>query len=292
MEDGQILLRFHEGTKVCVSKGLAKAILPEETNKPYYAWTSGSRNYDASFEERIRLPANNGLLVTHGDDGKIKFDDRKLRFSHLLLDNDLANIYVAPTHYGETWVDNKATHDKTFFDGVKDLGIRNFSDQWAYFASCFAVNSFVVTSDGYIPVFQRGAKTQAYPGYWHVVGGFLDYSENLFDSSDPTKELFGVVTKRMLTELEEECGIFQGEIQIELTGLVRNMPGTVDFSHCAKIAIPKTDFLRRISAAFDRDEHSQIRMLNGASEVDQFLRDEQKIVPSGRGSLELFLSQV
>lgn len=79
MESAKTLIDNLREDNFSIEKGTAKAILPEERDKPYYKWAeTGAIDYDTALTERIQRPLDNGMLIVRKKDGSVKFDDRKL----------------------------------------------------------------------------------------------------------------------------------------------------------------------------------------------------------------------
>jgi len=292
MINGEILIELNNDSRINVEKGLAKALLPQELEglKKHDSEITGVRDYDIAYKERIKILRKKGLLVVKNTDGGIKFDDRKLRFSRLSLDDVTPTIYVAPSTYGEMETcDNSALSDKKFFNRLTEMGNKNYNDAFAYFASCFAVNGVPITNEGYIHIFKRGTKTNDYPGYWHVIGGMLDMDFELFNQGDPGENLLNNANLCMKKEYFEETGV--KKIDLSLTGMTRNIPGTVDFNYIANLPMSSAEFLKSTQTAKDGWEHTDNIILKSKGELKGFLDQTEKIPPSGRGGLELYLRQ-
>ena len=166
MVEKEILIAGDTTFQFEIQKGRAKAILPEEKDKPYYKHVlTGDREFDTALDERIERPFKDGMLVVRNPDGTIKFDDRKIRYDGFSKEGTLYRIRVGPTHFGEMGADIKASQDQDFSRAVQEKGTQDFSDASAYFANCLAVNAVPVTADGIVHVFRRDASAQYYPNH-------------------------------------------------------------------------------------------------------------------------------
>ncbi len=280
-----------------ISKGLAKAVSPEERvdskGEPvkHYQWLeTGDRDWDTAMRERITLPMAHGLLLTRKPDGTVKFDDRKLRYAgHTVSADGTVNFQVAPTHFGELLAtNNRIIGNPEYEEQMRMRGITKEGDDQAYFANAFAANAVPVTEDGVAHVFKRGTGTKVLPGYWHVIGGMFDPDLEIFDKPTPSTQFRKAVRAGIEREFEEEAAT--GGIRFELTGL-SNGYAAIDFTHVAYIPGTSNEFLDRMETATDR-EHVDARGLRNPAAIEAFLNTEEKIVPNGYASLQLYLAQL
>lgn len=292
MEYPGIMLLSLTGDNFEVKPGLAKAILPEETEKDYYKWASNShrsREFALALEERILEPIKNGMLIVKRPDGSVKFDDRKLRFDSYTQEEDgQYTIYAGPTHFGEMKsVDVKAMKDPAFSESIAQRGLADFNDRSAYFSSCFAVNAVPLTENGSLHLFKRSEKSEIYPGHWHVIGGMLDTDLTFFNTGNPTASLKDLVLNRIKAEFKEETSAEQ--VRFQLTGLVRSLPSTADFTYIARIPMNSKEFVDLSKSAEDSADHQDIMVLSSREEVTSFLKGSERITPTGYGSLVQYL---
>jgi len=288
----EILIK-HLGTEgFTVEKGLAKAVLPDDRGKDYYQWLGeeGSRDFDTALEERITLPYENGLLVVRETDGSIKYDDRKMRYSHTDSANGSNVIYVGPTHFKEFRNANlKAIADEEFNKSLRSRGEREFQDPWAYFANPFATNAVPVTDDGYVHIVKRNEIVETMPGYWHVVGGMMDTNLSLFEDPNPTETLKDLIKKGIAKEFKEEGDL--ESVTFSLTGLARSI-NAVEFTHIAYVESTSQEFIDSFEAAKGK-EHADIRAFSTNEALRDFLtslpESGEKMVPTGHASLLCYL---
>jgi len=184
-------------------------------------------------------------------------------------------------------IDIKAMKDSEFSESIAKKGIADFYDENVYFSSCFAVNAVPLTEEGNVHLFKRSEKSEIYPGHWHVIGGMLDTDLTIFNDSNPTERVKELVLNRIKTEFKEE--VYTKGVDFNLTGLVRNLPSTADFTYIARIPIGTKQFLENTKLAEDSSDHQDIRTFRSKEEVLQFLRGSEKITPTGYGSLIQYL---
>jgi len=275
-----------------IAKGQAKAILPHEIGADYYKWVKeGSRDYDTALVERIRQPIANGLLIVKNKDGTIKFDDRKVRYSGHSQENGRYTINVAPTHFGEMKsVDVPAMKDPNFAKEISEMGKKDSGDPGAYFSACFAVNAVPVSKEGYVHVFRRSESAEVYPGHWHVIGGMLDSDLEFFSKQNPSQAFKDDIIKTIRHEFREEAGV--GGADFKLTGLVRKLPSTADFTYIAHVNSESREFLDGMSRAEDSSDHSDVMVFESTQKLHTFLNGKEKITPTGLGSLILYLNHL
>ena len=176
--------------------------------------------------------------------------------------------------------------DQSFADVLRRKGEEDYQDERAYFASFFAVNSVPVTRDGKIHVFKRSAKVQMFPGYWHVIGGCLDTKLDLFNGEeDPTQKFLNDAKKMIAREYQEEAEC--GRVEFQLTGLAGKVPSAVDITYLARIDQTSEEFLSGMQKAEDSSDHTEVRVIKRGSELNDFVKNEPLIVPTGRCSLIL-----
>lgn len=259
---------------IMVEKGLAKAILPEEMQNDYYRWVKhGERGFDTALEERIRLPYENGMLVVRKQDGSIKFDDRKLRFSGYFKVGNQYVLQIAPTHFGEIKrTDVRAAMDENFERYLLERGMEEFNDEMAYFACSVAVNAVPITREGHVHIFRRSDSQELFPGRWDVTGGFVDIEDRIFDfhMGDMSKTFRDLLYHNTRKEFVEETGNTQDTF--ELTGLVKG--ANFVFTHRALLDITSQDFIGRLGYAADSSGADKHLVLKSKEELSRFLETE------------------
>lgn len=297
MELSKLLIKNLSGEdKIHITKGKAKAILPEERNKKYYQFVTDfdDRSYDKTLRERIELPSENGMLIGKNTLGGV-IDDRKLRYSGHQKSDGRGNyiLGIAPVHFGELQsVDKRAVNDEEFRDRVMRLGLANFENERAYFANVMGITALPLTRDNEVVLFQRAQKIELYPGYWHAMGGQLvpDLERyDLFKEERPSDKFRKLLREEMEKEVLEEMNLTSDLVNLSLRLLEADV--NVSFDYLARINLPSELILERIRSAKDRKEHQNILVLKNMQEVTNFLDREKTITPGAKFLLNNFLSQ-
>lgn len=180
--------------------------------------------------------------------------------------------------------------DPEYRQQVFKQGLNDYKDEFAYFASGFAINGVPITKEGYVHLFKRDEKAQIHPGHWHVIGGVLDTDLKLFENEDPSRTLKEKIRNNIRKEFEEETAAYN--VRVELTGLARNLEaGFVEFTHAAYIDSSSEEFLEGRLGAAEASDHYAVSVLKSKEELYRFLKSGEKIVPTGRSALEIYLTR-
>jgi len=267
MRDEAILIRDFGKKPIMVEKGLARAILPELREKPYYQWVSdeGSRDYDSALYERITKPFEAGMLVVRRPDGSILFDDRKLGFSGLSENEDGYIMKLAPTHFQETKeIEARAVVDPVFKTMLEERGKKEYGDANAYFTLPVGMTVLPLTADGGLHLFLRSNDSEIFPSVWHGIGGHLDTDYVFMDGEGASKTFDSLIREGALNELKEETGV-EGSF---LEPLIVNSDGySISFDYCAHISMSSKEFLKSYSNAKDRKDHTRVVVLNERKDI-------------------------
>jgi hypothetical protein len=288
-EEIPVIIRDLREDGFSISKGEAKAILEEERDEDYYRWAeTGARDFATASRERIERPYEEGMLVVRKPDGTIRFDDRKIRYAGHSNSGGHYDIQLGPTHFGEVQkADIRASVEPAFRDRLVQQGERDFGDSFAYFARLLAVSGVPVTAEGGVHVFKRSERVEMYKSHWHVIAGVFDGNTTVFEAEDPSAELKQQLRANMLREFEEEAASRVSEL--ELIGLSQGIGA--NFAYIAHLVMSGSEFLESVSRADDHTDHVEAKTLVGKAQLGEFLRRERKIVPAGRGSLEIYLER-
>ncbi|MEK6874775.1 MAG: hypothetical protein AABX52_03435 [Nanoarchaeota archaeon] len=310
------------------SSGKAKAVTFEELiQKSYYGGVRQAlrqklhRDIVEGDEYLVPLDFNTVLeqriewALSNKEINKGKFDDRKLRFSgYDKRDNNIC-LYLGPSHFEEHAATNiKSISDLSFREELLKKGVRDYGDQFAYFADNLALNCVVLTSeqDGSerVLIGKRSAQQRSYPGFWHNIGGFAD-SKDIFpllqaNDSDGIRSALGAAMKK---ELLEEAAIADNDlVSIKEIGVSYGW-NSFDINYIAKITSP-ADYVctKGHFKSKDKEEHSgfisttfedHVAVLAGDSIFDS--KDgvikrpadaaPSDVVPIGLGGLLIYIGQ-
>ncbi len=171
------------------------------------------------------------------DGTKGPFDDRKMRFHAASITPSGLEIALGHSHYAEYMAQLDLKKEK--IEELKDRGINEFGEEFAFFARAPGVVSVVRTSDGALIIGEREIRgqTDVYSGQLMGLAGHLAYRGNpiLVNIEDDARR-----------EANEEAGIKLDEMKgLTFMGLFSNSligGADLDFGYLLETTLPSKYF--------------------------------------------------
>jgi len=192
------------------------------------------------------------------------FDDRKFRLDYTSLVDGTLKLGLGASHYLAFREDFERGPEGN--ENLKQKGIKDFNDQWAYFSRAPGVRGLIITTQGSIVVGERSENVDL-PGALNGVTGHLTYKDNPIDVN---------LEAEVLKESREELGIDKSSVKriILVGGYMSANRGDMDFSHLVFTDVPNKYFeggawMEKVSKR--EREHKELVLISQYGDIQTLL---------------------
>lgn len=218
------------------------------------------REYDWNERFVIRPLIESGH-INDGSNGP--FDDRKLRYDRIDINEDKVLMYLGITHFSAYKMDLE--RNEAQIEILKETGEKLFNDRYAFFSRPLALTILPITKEGTTFIGERGNSELG--GKWNAVAGYFRFKPP--EDVDPQEDIF--------RELEEEFGLSINDVvgNPKLVGIsCSTTTGEAEPSYIVQTNAPEEYFtsgrwMQRVKVR----EHKRLARIATLAERDQLLKE-------------------